>query len=323
MISQRWASFSVRDHLPQQAFVLEVLLYDRLVIPVPPENDAAEQNRWKYEKRWNPGRLESLLDVLGKDLAIRIPWTEEFRQYFKTRLAQAQQINEEVSYGMTPLILAALDPDSRKDLFPDRPVDEPKPHILPVYPSLTKAKHDVQVRPIEDNQELSDEGDLALTVCHCFLKPKGVFSPRGVKLEKELLQQAAELAREEEFKENRRQFLAWEEKFINKPRATADSIEEMKHLLRAHEKIVRRAWKDAMWKRVFTVFKVGAGVAGASLALWAGHQPEAAAAGVATLAEIGRFIKFDAQPSIVPNTTTAPAVMLHTIHRRLDLDPMR
>jgi hypothetical protein len=33
-----WGTFSVKDHLRERAFVAEVLLYDRLVIPRPPTN---------------------------------------------------------------------------------------------------------------------------------------------------------------------------------------------------------------------------------------------------------------------------------------------
>jgi hypothetical protein len=92
----------------------------------------------------------------------------------------------------------------------------------------------------------------------------------------------------------------------------------MRYLLDEHEKIVRRAWKDATWKRVFTVFILGSNVAGAPLALLTGNVPAAVATGVGAVAGIGRFIKCDYKP-VVQATDTAPAVMLHTIRKRLDL----
>ena len=43
MAFETWGTFAVDDHLGKRAFVADVLLYDRLVIPVP---DARERERW-------------------------------------------------------------------------------------------------------------------------------------------------------------------------------------------------------------------------------------------------------------------------------------
>lgn len=36
MPTERWATFAVNEHTRERAFVADVLLYDKLVIPVPP-----------------------------------------------------------------------------------------------------------------------------------------------------------------------------------------------------------------------------------------------------------------------------------------------
>jgi hypothetical protein len=36
---ERWGAFSVRDHINSAPFVSEVLLYDRLIVPIPDPND--------------------------------------------------------------------------------------------------------------------------------------------------------------------------------------------------------------------------------------------------------------------------------------------
>ena len=41
---QRWAAFSVRAHRDLPALASDVLLYDRLILPVP--EDDAEYDRW-------------------------------------------------------------------------------------------------------------------------------------------------------------------------------------------------------------------------------------------------------------------------------------
>lgn len=55
-----WGCYSVADHLEHRAFVADLLLYDRLVIPVPTADDIA---RWK--ERWDPERQARLLEILG------------------------------------------------------------------------------------------------------------------------------------------------------------------------------------------------------------------------------------------------------------------
>jgi len=44
-----WGTFSVADHRRRRAFVADVLLYDRVAIPVP--DGADEVERWRSAKR--------------------------------------------------------------------------------------------------------------------------------------------------------------------------------------------------------------------------------------------------------------------------------
>lgn len=68
-----WGCYSVSDHLEPRAFVADLLLYDRLVIPTPAPDD---WNRW--EKRWDPDRQARLLEILGP-LAEPMEWSIELR----------------------------------------------------------------------------------------------------------------------------------------------------------------------------------------------------------------------------------------------------
>jgi len=80
MIREIWGTFSVRDHLVERAFIADVLLYDRLVIPTQPEG--GDPKKWPAE--WDLARQQRLLGVLG-ELAVPIPWTEARRQHWQTR----------------------------------------------------------------------------------------------------------------------------------------------------------------------------------------------------------------------------------------------
>src|SRR6266849_10590731 len=60
---ERWGAFSVRDHVSDAPFVSEVLLYDRLIIPIPDPNDNLAEVSWAHEG-WKPDVLRDCLDVL-------------------------------------------------------------------------------------------------------------------------------------------------------------------------------------------------------------------------------------------------------------------
>src|SRR5713101_1101904 len=86
-----WGTFSVKDHCTPNAFVAEVMLYDRLVIPAPPDN--AERARWDKEG-WQPERLDKLLNILG-DRASVVKWDQQRQQKWRTRFEARKNIAEE------------------------------------------------------------------------------------------------------------------------------------------------------------------------------------------------------------------------------------
>jgi hypothetical protein len=103
-----WGTFSVMDHVHEGAFLSEVVMYDRLVIPVPPDpehaetsedRDFAEQqwDRWERHE-WNPRRQQTLLSIL-KPIAVPIEWNRERHErwaveYEKSKRDAAQQFSE-------------------------------------------------------------------------------------------------------------------------------------------------------------------------------------------------------------------------------------
>lgn len=98
-----WGTFSVGDHLRRRAFVSDVLLYDRLVIPTPPESDVGEQDRWR-QMGWRPARQRRLLGLLGRNRVIRVPWTEFHRQSWETCYREAREAQPG---GVDPAVVRA------------------------------------------------------------------------------------------------------------------------------------------------------------------------------------------------------------------------
>ncbi len=83
---QVWGTFAVSDHVVRRAFVADVLLYDRLVVSVPTDEDF---ERWEM-KKWQPARLRTLLNVLDDPdpdycLAREVQWGPRHRLEWEDR----------------------------------------------------------------------------------------------------------------------------------------------------------------------------------------------------------------------------------------------
>lgn len=59
-----------------------MILYDRLIVPVPPEGDDQEWKRWDEDKGWKPARQRMLLAELG-DYVRKVPWTADLRRHWQ------------------------------------------------------------------------------------------------------------------------------------------------------------------------------------------------------------------------------------------------
>src|SRR5262249_22500109 len=88
MTRERWGTFSVIDHKDASAFIPEVLLYDRLVIPTPCNDE--DRERWTM-KGWQPDLLDQRLETLGP-LAVRAAWDEVQQKNFQKRMEQLDRV---------------------------------------------------------------------------------------------------------------------------------------------------------------------------------------------------------------------------------------
>lgn len=74
-----WGCYSVADHLEPRAFVADLLLYDRLVVPTPTDDDLS---RWQ-KNGWDPQRQETLLQI-ADPFVERVPWNSRLRDAFES-----------------------------------------------------------------------------------------------------------------------------------------------------------------------------------------------------------------------------------------------
>jgi hypothetical protein len=105
MLRPRWRTFSVSAHNDLASLIPEILLYDRLVFPIPTDDD--DQERWEKNKR-NLDQLDKRILELG-DLAHPTPWTREWCDEWSTRWERLQQLVRDtkgLAMNLTPQVLA-------------------------------------------------------------------------------------------------------------------------------------------------------------------------------------------------------------------------
>lgn len=119
MGAQVWGTLAVNDHTQRHALLREVLLFDRLVVPVPATKK--ERDRWKEPNRsnpretWDPDGLDQVLRILGSQrraspagepLAWESDWDLQRWQAGKSRAEIASTITEQDAFYATRMILA-------------------------------------------------------------------------------------------------------------------------------------------------------------------------------------------------------------------------
>lgn len=150
---QRWAAFSVKAHLDIKALAVDLLLYDRLILPTPA--DEKEHGRWE-SREWNPNEL-ALRIVQSGGAILPVPWTDrlraEWREEMSERRAQLKQLHKEFGaegFALTGMIYASS-PEAWQEIdtslreADDRPPR--KPWLVAGFQSEEEANAALNLRP--------------------------------------------------------------------------------------------------------------------------------------------------------------------------------
>jgi len=272
-----WGTFSVKDHLREDAFVSEVLIYDRLVLPVPVDDN--ERSRWRRPnpndpaETWDPSRLDELLAILGTQrrprrdggkLAWEVDWSHDKWTYERSRLEMAGVISDD-AFWATRRILA------QDDAVPGV-VD-----AVAAYPSGAACARDRDLREV--NASAAANAAIGAVIARPLLVPN-----RGLGAGFEPLKEAVDLAIDEDFKTARRAYYEWVREFFA-PLQTADGSrpidpaslalarERLNELRNKEREVVMRHHQAHRWHQVGEVFTVIGLAAGWAGALQAGAQP--------------------------------------------------
>jgi len=137
MSPQFWGCYAVTDHLQHNAFVADVLLFDRLVIPVPPKNDPAALRPWEHE--WRQDEQGKLLEILG-GIAYPVPWTSKFRAQFRDQWSAGLATGLDTAADEVTKSRAGVSPQGAAvtrsivgEALARMVLDQPDVHALAVY----------------------------------------------------------------------------------------------------------------------------------------------------------------------------------------------
>lgn len=294
--SELWGTFAVDDHLRPRAFVAETILFDRVVVPLPPKASEAEHRDW-IRSGWQPDRLLEIRKRLGS-LAIGVPWTPELRAQWRAeysseggRPALQARLGSQAAIDAHAIKAAPPDLDGRyisRSVLARRletPIDgiadqellaeiraldlDPAGTVEVVvgYGSLAKYRSDAAsaAKSASDNA-----GPATLFVTWDFLVPED-----STLSDNELLLRAVALSSKSEFRDARRRFHEWRRQLAANGASLTQAQAEMSRCLAVFNEITA---KERRRNRCLTALQAVA--TAAPLAALAHHGAGADAASV-------------------------------------------
>jgi hypothetical protein len=292
-----WGVFAPADHLRRRPFVVDVVIYDKLLVPVPPK-DLDDPLREKWERQWDSARQAELLNIIDaarRGSVIRVEWSEMQDQRWRSWPAR-QLLAEDASADVTNIAAAGIDPDSwgqyqeRRYLVATRggqDIDEEIRRAIPdssvqlvaAYGSRREFSRAIPTQPAE-------EGMRDKTLLSAFSWP--LLVPASVeRSDADLLREAAELASLPDAHNYRQAFHAWRAAAITSGIAPSQAKADLEDAIRKYGESVRKT--KVVTKVRIAVLVTIAGLGGLAGAAMGGLGPALAipivAQGLGMLAE--------------------------------------
>lgn len=238
---QWWGVYSVRAHMDMRALAREVLLYDRLILPVP--EDLHEADRWDNQG-WDTRQLDYVAKNLG-DLVHLVPWSQEMRATWADHmslLAASGVPSEGAAYGASPMTMVDFVWKDVKAQQPSDGLPPVQPRIVAAYLSEDEAAADFRptAAPGKGTPPAGRRSGILLT------RPAEV--PEGED-DEDVFLRAVRTATEPEFAKARRALYDYEDRLIMEDRTDADIARALGRLLddytaaaRDHAGKTKRQW---------------------------------------------------------------------------------
>jgi hypothetical protein len=227
MSREVWGTFAINDHCRERAFVADVMLYDRLVIPVPPDTLAEDD-----KKLWSPYQVDrqlELLAVLG-DRARPIQWDQYHRQTWKNKFDAAKAAAAETSpdaFRMT-----------RMQLISDVPDTVTAVESVSAYQSYEEIKDGLKIAETDNGIQLQPGAVTAVLGREFLVVDEPELS------DMEALKEAVALSSDRTYRRKRADYWRWQREFLNyetfaAEKAVKAAVEEMRDLIEEQNSAIR------------------------------------------------------------------------------------
>lgn len=253
VVRERWGTLSVVDHIDQVNLATNLLLYDRLVFPVPGEEDWGV---WK-KKEWEPDLQEKRLVKL-EGLAIPKRWSTELREEHRHNMEELNWIIEDAE-GIIEEQRKQLGYELTRRILQQKKYELPKNvhHVDVVTAYRSKGAFLEGCQFSEEATEERKQAQLSFMLGNKIAIPKNM-NPRR------FLAKAIELARNEEFREKRQAFYDWQVDVIETGYSEEYALKEMDQMIIDYNSCIKNKMKDVTYKFVFTLANVALAVAEAA-----------------------------------------------------------
>jgi hypothetical protein len=313
---QRWAAFSVRAHRDIGSLASDVLLYDRIILPVP--EDDPEHARW-VRGGWDPDAI-ALRAVQAAGVIIPVPWTAQLRAEWQSSWDQLQELGREVAYGLTGKIYAASPAawnEIAAGLQPDE-LPERKPFILAGYQSEDEAKAELAILPADaatSAPKAAVQGDRPVDQAVA-LQVRRIVEEPAVRDPEEAFLTAIGLATSPVFQQARRRLFDLEDDLYLDEWEPAEVEEKLAGLEEEYRDVVRAACRQTRRRRVATLLPKAAGWATVA----AGHPHAKGVVSTSLSLVIGRFVSLD-NPNDPAQHPGAAMAMIRAAYRQREPIP--
>jgi hypothetical protein len=288
---ERWGSLSVDDHADTEALAANILLYDRLVVPVMTEQADRDERAYWVSQGWSPELQAERVEQLGA-LAVRRPWDQFRRRAYRTRVEELRAEQFDASgidhKQITRMILA-------QEEVMDKPPGVTAVTVVAAYNSLVGLNRDFPVHTTSDHLS-----------AQAYLLSRRLAVPNLPG--DTLISRCVTLSQDEDFRQRRSDLFDWQEAAVAKGWSPHETVARIGEMTDRYNAKVIQASGEVRWKFAFTISGIALGFA-------TGGPIGASAAAALSLIQ---FVALDRKPNIEAGSSQ-PAAMLHDVESRLGI----
>ncbi len=254
---ERWAIYNAKDHLFIKSLITDLILYDKIVFPVPVDDVYDE---W-MKLNWQPNVQEKIIDILRKHELCKCElWTVELQKKHKVNINRhgigGQIITKDwESQRLRKTKLALENEVNEKNKKKDPKNTLEKPHLIHAYHSSDDISNKVLLAEKLDEEPLSDFIlKMGCLIQHDIFIPDYDFTKDYFTVEHiGILKDIAQYVKDEEFIQKRQNFYKKQNEMYKSNGVAEFAFEELVEALNELNKLTSKWHHKTLVQSVLTV----------------------------------------------------------------------